>query len=429
MRQILSPVLNLKMVFMSEFLHVDTLEDACAKLEKHWRIKPRKVNMPLDEAAGRVLAEDVVSKIDVPSFDRAVFDGYAVRAMDTFGAGEESPVELTCVGSVRAGEWPKLKITKRQCVEISTGAPIPRGANAVVMVEYSTVGAKVVQIFRAIAPEENIAKRGSEIKHGTKVLGAGGVITPQVLGTLAAIGRKRAEVYSPSKVAVISSGAELVSAGSSLRWGKIYDVNGPAICRAVELCGGEANYLGVARDEPRSLANFVKRGLATCDVVVLSGGSSAGAGDIAPAVIDQMGKPGVIVHGLAMKPGKPAFVTVVRGKPIFGLPGYPVSALMVFDQLVAPYLRRLSGLPRAGRARVQAKLASKIISARGRRELVPVKLVREGRVVYAKPLFKGSGAITALSLADGYIDVPLNREIVEEGEVIEVNLFRGVEVA
>jgi len=416
------------MVFMSEFLRVATLEDARATLEKHWRIKPRKVNVPLDEAAGRVLAEDVVSKIDVPPFDRAVFDGYAVHAMDTFGAGEESPVELTCVGSVRAGEWPKLKISKGQCVEISTGAPIPRGANAVVMVEYSTVGAKVVQIFRAVAPGENIAKRGSEIKHGTKVLDAGGVITPQVLGTLAAIGRKRAKVYSP-KVAVISSGIELVSAGSSLRWGKIYDVNGPAICRAVELCGGEANYLGIARDEPHSLANFVKRGLTTCDVVVLSGGSSAGAGDIAPAVIDRMGKPGVVVHGLAMKPGKPAFVAVVRGKPIFGLPGYPVSALMVFDQLVAPYLRRLSGLPRVGRVKVQARLASKIISVRGRRELVPVKLVREGRAVHAKPLFKGSGAITALSLADGYIDVPLNREIVEEGEVIEVNLFRSVEVA
>lgn len=416
------------MVFMPEFLHVTTLEDACAKLDKHWRTKPRKVNVPLDEAAGRVLAEDVVSKIDVPSFDRAVFDGYAVHAMDTFGAGEESPVELTCVDSVRAGEWPKLKISKGQCVEISTGAPIPRGANAVVMVEYSTVDAKVVQIFRAVAPGENIAKRGSEIKNGTKVLDAGGAITPQVLGTLAAIGRKRTKVYSP-KIAVISSGIELVSAGSSLRSGKIYDVNGPAICRAVELCGGEAKYLGIARDEPRSLTNFIKRGLATCDVVVLSGGSSAGAGDIAPVVIDRMGKPGVIVHGLAMKPGKPTFVAVVRGKPIFGLPGYPVSALMVFDQLVAPYLRRLSGLPRAGRARVQAKLASKIISARGRRELVPVKLVQEGREVCAKPLFKGSGAITALSLADGYIDVPLNREIVEESEVIEVNLFRGVEIA
>ena len=413
------------MISMSEFLRVVTLEDARATLEKHWKIKPRKVNVSLDEAGGRVLAEDVVSKIDVPPFDRAVFDGYAVRAMDTFGAGEESPVKLNCVGSVRAGEWPKLKVGRGQCAEIATGATMPIGANAVVMVEHTTTSAKIVQIFRAVAPRENIAERGSEIKHETKVLDAGRVITPQVLGTLAAIGRKRTKVYSPTKVAVISSGIELVSAGSSLRWGKIYDVNGPAICRAVELCGGEASYLGIARDEPRSLAALLKRGLATCDVIVLSGGSSAGADDVSPSVVDGLGNPGVLVHGLALRPGKPTFLALVRGKPVFGLPGYPVSALMVFDQLVAPYLRRLSGLPPTERARVRARLTSKILSARGRRELVPVKLVRRRREVYAEPLLKGSGAITALSLADGYIDVPLEREIVGEGEVVEIILFGG----
>jgi len=414
---------------MSSFLRVATIKEARATLEKRWRPRPREVEVPLDETTGRVLAEDVVSRIGVPPFDRAAFDGYAVRAADTFGAGEESPIKLTRVGSVRAGEWPKFKIMRRQCAEIDTGAPVPRGANAVVMLEHSTASAKVVRVFRAVAPGENIAERGSEIKRGTKVLKAGKMITPQTLGTIAAIGRKRVKVYSPPKVAVVSSGVELADAGSPLRRGKIYDVNGPAICQAVELCGGEASYLGIARDEPRSLATILKRGLATCDVVVLSGGSSAGAGDVAPSVVDGLGNPGVLVHGLALRPGKPTFVAVVRGKPIFGLPGYPVSALMVFDQLVAPYLRRLSGLPPAERARVRAKLASKILSARGRRELVPVKLVRRGREFYAEPLLKGSGAITALSLADGYMDVPLEREIVEEGEIVEVNLFGGVGAA
>ena len=402
-----------------------TLEDAHATLERHWRVQSRKVEVSLDEAAGLALAEDVVSKLDVPPFDRAVFDGYAVHAADTFGAGEESPVELVRVGSVRAGQWPKFRVGRRQCTEIATGAPIPRGANAVVMLEHAITSAKVVQVFRAVAPAENIAERGSEIKRGTRVLRAGEVITPQVLGTLAAIGRKRVKGYAPPKVAVISSGAELVGAGSPLKRGKIYDVNGPAICQAVELCGGEPCYLGIARDEPRSIATLVKRGLAAHDVVVLSGGSSAGVGDIAPVVIDRMGKPGVLVHGLAMKPGKPAFVAVVRGKPVFGLPGYPVSALMVFDQLVAPYLRRLSGLPQAERAKVRVKLMAKILSTRGRRELVPVRLVRKGREGYAEPLFKGSGAITALALADGYIDVPLEREIVEEDSIVEVILFGG----
>jgi molybdenum cofactor synthesis domain-containing protein len=410
---------------MSEFLRVVTLEDARATLERHWRVKPRKVDVPLDEAAGLVLAEDVVSMIDVPPFDRAVFDGYAVHAADTFGAGEESPVELVRVGSVRAGEWPKFMVGGGQCIEIATGAPMPGGANAVVMLEHATTSAGLVKIFRAVAPGENIAGRGSEIKRGAKVLREEKVITPQVLGTLAAIGRKCVKVHAPPKVAVVSSGAELVGAGSPLKRGKIYDVNGPAICRAVELCGGKPCYLGIVRDEPRSIATLVKRGLASCDMVVVSGGSSAGAGDIAPAVIDRMGKPGVLVHGLAMKPGKPAFAAVVRGKPVFGLPGYPVSALMVFDQLVAPYLRRLGGLPQAERAKVRVKLAAKILSARGRRELVPVRLVRKKREHHAEPLFKGSGAITALALADGYIDVPLELEIVEEGSIVEVILFGG----
>jgi len=410
---------------MSSFLRVATIEEARAALEKRWRPRPREVEVPLDEAAGRVLAEDVVSSIDVPPFDRAAFDGYAVRAADTFGAGEESPIELIQVGNVRAGEWLKIKIGRRQCAKIDTGAPVPRGANAVVMLEHSTARAKVVRVFRAVAPGENIAKRGSEIKCGTKVLKAGKMINPQTLGTIAAIGRKYFKIYSPPKVAVVSSGVELVAAGSQLKRGKIYDVNGPAICQAVELCGGEASYLGIARDEPRSLATLLKRGLTTCDVVVLSGGSSAGAGDIAPSVVNGLGNPGVLVHGLALRPGKPTFVAVVQGKPIFGLPGYPVSALMVFYQLVAPYLRRLGGLPQAERARVRAQLASKILSARGRRELVPVKLVQKRQKFYAEPLLKGSGAITSLSLADGYIDVPLEREIVEEGEAVEVILFGG----
>jgi len=404
---------------------VATIEEARVTLEKRWRTRPREVEVLLDEAAGQVLAEDVFSRINVPPFDRAAFDGYAVRAVDTFGAGEESPIELMQVGNVRAGEWPKIKIRRGQCTKIDTGAPVPKGANAVVMLEHSTARAKAVRVFRAVAPGENIAKRGSEIKRGTKVLKAGEMITPQTLGTIAAIGRKRVKVYSPPKVAVISSGVELVAAGSPLKRGKIYDVNGPAICRAVELCGGEASYLGVARDEFRSLATLLKRGLTTCDVVVLSGGSSAGAGDIAPSVVNGLGNPGVLVHGLALRPGKPTFLAVVQGKPIFGLPGYPVSALMVFDQLVVPYLRRLGGLPQVERAKVRAKLASKILSARGRRELVPVKLVQKWQKIYAEPILKGSGAITSLSLADGYIDVPLEREIVGKGEAVEVILFGG----
>jgi len=185
-----------------------------------------------------------------------------------------------------------------------------------------------------------------------------------------------------------------------------------------------SRYLGIALDEASKIKALVRRGLAGCDAVIISGGSSAGAGDIAPSVVDGLGKPGVIVHGLAMKPGKPTFIAVVKGKPVFGLPGYPVSALMVFDQLVAPYVRRMAGMRPLPKLVMRAKLYRKILSARGRRELVPVKLVRKGGELLAEPLLKGSGAITALSMADGYVEVPLEQEIVDEGEIVDVVILR-----
>lgn len=402
-----------------------TLEDARRTLERYWRSRPNAVEVPLDEAGGRVLAEDVTSKVDVPPFDRSAVDGYAVRAADTFGADEKVPIELSCLGSIRAGDYPRLKVGEGQCIEIATGAPMPMGANAVLMVEHAVSQGNVVKIYRAVAPGENVSRQGSEVKRGMKVMLAGERLTPPAIGTLAAVGVKRVKVLKPPRVAVISSGAELAKPGSRLKAGQIYDVNGPAICEAVREHGCEPRYLGIVSDEASKVGVTIKRGLATCDVVIISGGSSAGRGDIVPMVVDGLGRPGLLVHGLAMRPGKPTFLAVVNGKPVFGLPGYPVSALMVFDQLVAPYLRQLAGAPHLRREAVRARLSMKILLARGRRELVPVKLTRKSSELLAEPLLEGSGAITALSMADGYVEVPLEREIVEEGEMVEVMLFGG----
>jgi len=399
------------------------------KLKKHWRPRLKAIDVPLDEAGGLTLAEDAVSKLDVPHFDRASVDGYAVRASDTFGAGEDSPVRLECVGRLPAGAWPRVELRAGKCLEISTGAPLPKGTDAVVMVEHVVTRKSIINVYRAVAPGENIARRGSEVKRGTTVLRAGQRLSPPSIGTLAAIGFKMVKVYKRPRVAVISSGAELRAPGSRLGRGQIYDINGPAICRAVEECGGEAEYLGIARDQPSQIAGLVRKGLSGRDVVVISGGSSAGAGDIVPSVVDSLGRPGVIVHGLALKPGKPTFIAVIRGNPVFGLPGYPVSALIIFDQLVAPQLRRMAGLPQHERKTVRAKLSMKILSARGRREFVPVELVRGGEGLSARPILKGSGAITVLSEADGYIEVPLEEEIIGEGKMVEVVLFGGVEGA
>lgn len=414
---------------MPRFLRVMTLEEASGELKKHWRPQPNAINLPLDNAGGLVLADDVVSKIDVPPFDRAAVDGYAIRAVDTFAAGENHPIGLKFVGKLMAGNWPRFKLNPGECIEIATGAPIPMGADAVVMVEHAMARKKTIDVYRAVAPGENVARRASEIKRGAVVLSAGKLLFPPSIGTLAAIGTKIVKVYKRPRVAVISSGAELRAPGSKLGRGRVYDVNGPTICRAIEECGGEAEYLGITKDQPSQIAKLVKIGLSSSDVVVVSGGSSAGSGDIVPSVVDSLGKPGVIIHGLALKPGKPTFVAVVRGKPVFGLPGYPVSALIVFDQLVAPYLRLMADLPPIKRKIVQATLSTKILSARGRREFVPVQLVRESEGLIARPILKGSGAITALSAADGYIEVPLEVEIVSEGESVKVVLFGEVENA
>lgn len=406
-------------------LRVKTLESSKAILERYWKPRPREIRVPLNQALGSALAKDTVAKIDVPPFDRSAVDGYAVRSSDTFGAGEDSPIRLTCIGGLRAGRWPRTSLRAGQCMEIDTGAPMPKGADSVVAAEYATTDGRYVCIQRAVAPGENVATRGSDIRRGDRIARRGEVVTVADIGAFAAVGIDRVEVYARPRVAIISSGAELVKLGQRCGRGKIYDVNGPALCEAVRACGAEPVYLGIARDESRSIAKLIRKGLLTCDVVLFSGGTSAGAGDIAPKVVDRLGKPGVLVHGLAMKPGKPTFIALVRRKPIFGLPGYPVSALMVFDQLVAPYLRRLGGLPPIKPAKVRARLKSKILSARGRRELVPVKLTRGKEGLLAEPIFKDSGAITSLSLADGYIDVPLEREIIGEGEEVEVTLFRG----
>ncbi len=410
---------------MSRFLRVLTLEQAKTKLGENWRPRPHAVTLSLDDVLDRVLAGDVVSKIDVPPFDRAAYDGYAVRASDTFGAGEGAPVELTLVGHLRAGTWPKKRLRKGECIEISTGAPTPKGSDAVAMSEHAVAEGKKVGVYRAVAPSENVAERGSDIRKGQRVAQAGELLTHVRLGVLAAVGAERVRVFPRPKVAVISSGAELVRSGGRLNPGKIYDVDGPALSGAVSSCGAEPVYLGIAPDRASEIRRFVRKGLRECDVVLISGGSSAGAGDIIPQVVDGMGKPGVIVHGLALKPGKPTFIAVLDGKPVFGLPGYPVSALMVFDQLVADYLRDISGAPKPHASTVRARLTARVLSARGRRELVPVRLVDKAGRWLAEPILKGSGAVTSLSTAEGYVEVPLEYELVDEGEMVEVKLFGG----
>lgn len=407
---------------MHEPLRAVTIQDARTKLEEYWQPRRRAELCPLDGAGGLVLAEEVNSKIDLPPFDRSDYDGFAVCAADTFGAEEDSPVELSRVGEIEAGQDPDLELDKGKCAEIATGAPIPYGADAVVMIEDTTLSDDMVEVRRAVSPGENVSERGSELEEGGKIASSGERISPQILGALNASGVDKVKVYSSPMVAIISTGRELVEAGKEIHPGQVYDVNGPAISQAVRISGAEPFYKGIVQDIPKEIGEQVKEASADYDVTIISGGSSKGPKDLVPATVDELGHPGLIVHGLAQKPGKPTFLAVIDGSPVFGLPGYPVSALMVFDQLVAPYLRFMSGLPERERKRVRARLSRRVLSARGRRELVPVT-VEEKDVLLARPLRTGSGAITSLAKADGYLAIPLGKEILEEGSEVWVNLF------
>lgn len=408
---------------MVEGLEVKTLEEACDKFSKYWQPSQRTVDIPLREAEGRILSRNIESDLDLPPFDRSVYDGLAVHADETFNAKVDDPVKLRCVGKVLAGQKPDVEVREGECVRISTGAPIPESTDAVVMVENTSSSGDEIKIRRPVSPGENIKKKGSELEKGDIIAGEGRKITPQIYGALFACGVRKVQVVARPHVGVISSGEELVNINSELEMGEIYDVNGPTIMSAAKKCGAKPSYLGVIEDTYSDIKEKIEEALNKFDVLVTSGGTSAGSSDLIPDVINKLGDPGVIVHGLAQKPGKPTFIAILDDKPIFGLPGYPVSAYMVFDQLVAPYLREMTGQPAPQKEKIQARLTRKMLSARGRREFILVNLKGEDGEILAAPLRKGSGAITSLSQADGYFEVPLSKELMNEGEVVSVRSF------
>ena len=384
--------------------------------------------LKIQEASGRVLAEDVFSEIDVPGFDRAAMDGYAVVAESTFGVDDRNPVKLNVRGEVEAGNATAYSLSKGEAFEIATGAPMPKGADAVVMVEYTKRVGESVEAYRSVTPGENVTGTGSDIMTGELILRNYQVITPREVGLLAAAGVAQVSVYPKPRVAIFSSGDELIEPGDSFTFGRVYDTNGPAVAASVAECGGEPKFLGILPDDYSVVRERVKAAMADADIIISSGSTSSGPGDLFYKVVDELGEPGVLVHGLTLKPGKPALIGLVSGKPIFGLPGYPTSALMIFHVLVAPIIRRLSNMMESRPDMVEATVPLKCFKARGRRELLPVQLLTapDGKFV-AYPMQSGSGAISSFSMADGFVDLPETQEYVEEGERLQVQLFgRGI---
>ena len=419
-----------------QFLEVVSRDEAVAKFQEHLRLEPLESEaVPLWAALGRVLAGDVVSPVDVSGFDRSNVDGFAVRSADTVGASEERPRVVSLNREVVApGMAPDTNVDPETATTIATGAMIPRGADAVVMVEDtelvelesldsgpSTLNPSI-HITRAVAPGANITFAGTDIALGETVLRAGRLLTSREIGVLAAVGCDSASVVRKPRVAVISTGNEILPPGQERPPGFVYDSNLAIISAAIEELGGEPVPLGVVRDDESQLETLLSEGL-QCDAVVLSGGTSKGAGDLSYRVVERLQNPGVVVHGAALKPGKPICLAVTGGKPVVILPGFPTSAVFTFHEFVAPVLRCWAGKREKPRGRVQATVPMRINSDRGRTEFALVGLFRGDSGLSAYLLGKGSGSVTTYSCADGFIAIDAQTEIVEAGTRIEVQLL------
>jgi putative molybdopterin biosynthesis protein len=380
--------------------------------------------VPLEEGLGRVIGTDIASNVDVPGFDRAAMDGFAVKAEDTFNADEQHPVQLRVIADVNAGDSYLHKISEKMSVEIATGAPMPIGANAVVMVEFTKRVESNVSVFKPVSVGENVTAAGSDIMCGELLLRKSQTIGPREVGLLAAAGISKIPVFPKPIVAVFSTGNELVRPGESPGFAKQYDINGPAIAAGVIESGGKPRFYGILPDDYSTIKDRLNAAIDEADIVITSGSTSSGPGDLVYRAVEELGKPGIIVHGLSIKPGKPVVVAIARNKPIFGLPGYPTSALMIFHVLVAPAIRRLAHTTEITTTSIRATVPMKIFKARGRRELLPIQLISQadGRFS-AYPMQSGSGAVSSFSLADGFADLPETQEFLEEGEEIDVRLF------
>ncbi|MGQ9461059.1 MAG: molybdenum cofactor synthesis domain-containing protein [Candidatus Bathyarchaeaceae archaeon] len=405
-----------------------SLEEAKQTLKERFSPKPVGTErVSLSEALDRVLAEDVVAPMDVPPFDRSTVDGYAVKAVDTFGADEDRPITLKFCGQVAVGEHPSVVVEGGMTAEIATGAPLPAGADAVVMAEYSVRRGNTILIHRPVSEGENVMDAGSDIHKGETILKKGQRLASHEVGVLAALGLTEVSVYKRPRIAIISTGSEIVEPGKPLPPGKIYDINAHTLSAAVLECGGELINLGVIPDERNQLEVAVKKALGSSDAVITSGGVSVGPKDIIPQVLDTLGKPGVIISGVAVKPGKPTTIAVIDGKPVFSLPGHPTSSLLMFYMMVRPVICEMAGRTEETSPMVKAVATTKMFPARGRRTFVMVNLTRDktGRLI-ASPVPTGlSGAITTLARADGFVEIEEKRQFVDEGEEVTVYLFRS----
>jgi molybdopterin molybdotransferase len=400
---------------MKPFEDLIPFAEACRLIDAHVGPIEKKEKIPIDEALGRISAENIIAGFDTPSFDRAAVDGYAVRAADTYGATPGTPRRLRLADCLYAGSMPKTKLAAGECIQISTGAVMPEGADAVLMVEDSTRSDRDVTIFRSVSPQNHIGFRGEDIRKGEKIITAGQQLNPGKIGMLASQGLVQVLVYRQPVVAVMPTGKEVVDVGSRLKPSQLYDINSHTIAAVVRENGGLPVTLKITGDSLDAIKSSLKSALAS-DMVVTSGGSSMGEKDLIINVLEEWGK--VYFHGVKVKPGKPATFAVVQDKPVLGMPGFPTSCLLDAYLLLAPAVRKMGRVPGRASVEIQATLAERVAGAPDRVRFQTVKL-SEGK---ALPVIKESGAITAMAYADGYIVVPQGGAV-EAGAGVTVTLF------
>jgi putative molybdopterin biosynthesis protein len=414
-----------------QFLEV--VDRDTAELRWRSRLRPETLGMeevPLPSALGRVLAIDVIAQVDVPHFDRSNVDGFAVQAQDTYHAAEETPRLLSInAEEVPTAYVPATTVESGFATSIATGGRVPRGADAVVMVEHTLVVEQSLHVFRPVAPGAGITFAGTDIARGERILRRGTTLSARETGILAAIGQARVQVVRQPRVGIISTGDEIVAPGERLRPASIFDANSTLLADAVRELGAEPVRLGIVGDDDRQLDKAIDDGLGVCDLLLLSGGTSKGAGDLCYRILARR-TPGIIVHGVALKPGKPICLGAVAAKPVVILPGFPTSAIFTFHEFVAPLIRLLGGRRIEKPETTTARMPFRCNSEAGRTEYLLVNLVPGEEGLSAYPLGKGSGSVTTFSQADGFVVIPRAQEFIEAGETVAVvSIGRGVSPA
>lgn len=374
-------------------------------------------SVTIENVDGRVLSEDIVAPFDVPHFDRSAMDGYAVIAEDTFGASLHNPATLSLSGSVMPGEIPGGNLERGKCFKVATGAMIPDGADSVVILEDTEkIGDKIL-VYKPVFPGANITRKGGDIKKGSLILKRETVITPSKIGVLASLGIKEVKVFKKPEIALIPTGNEVIPLHEPIQMGKIYNINSYTLSALVRENGCIPIVFPICPDDERELRRFLEKAL-KYDLVIVIGGSSVGERDIVMDVLKELGE--ILFHGIAVKPGKPTLGAIAKGKLIIGMPGHPTSCLSNGYMILIPVLRKIAKLPPKKFQTVKGKLSKRISVTIGRMQFLSVKLKGEEVI----PVFKESGTITSMAEADGYIEIPGNKELIERGEEVEVKLFQ-----